>query len=106
MPGAVVRALGQRFVRGAPGGAVLNVHVDDVLLPPLRSHRGPRIIDEISGFLALSNPAAAPRRLGIRAVATFRPSAIDQPMRVQANRRRVSTLINRFAQQIQRELGL
>ena len=35
MPQAVARAFGRRFVQGAPGGAVLNVHVDDVLLPPL-----------------------------------------------------------------------
>ncbi len=106
MPEAVARALGRRFVQGAPGGAVLNAHVDDVLLPPLRSHRGPRIIDEINGFPAMSGPGVAPRRRAVRAVVPFRPSAVDQPMRVQANRRRVSTLVNRFAQQIPRELGL
>lgn len=106
MPEAVARALGRRFIRGAPGGAVLNVHVDDVLLPPLRSNRGPRIIDEISGFIALSGSGAAPRRGAIRAVAQFRPSSVDQPLRVQANRRRVSALVSRFAQQVPSELRL
>ncbi len=106
MPQAVARALGRRFVQGAPGGAVLNVHVDDVLLPSLRSNRGPRIIDEISGFVALSGPGVAPRRGAIRNATPFRPSPVDRPMRVQANRRRVSTLVNRFAQQVPRELGL
>jgi hypothetical protein len=104
MPKAVARALGPRFARGASGGAVLNVHVDDVLLPPMRSGRGPRIIDEISGFIALSSPGVAPVRRAIRAVTPFRPTAVDQPMRVHANRRRVSTLVGRFAQQIPRDL--
>ena len=106
LPQAVARSLGPRFQRGAPGGAVLNVHIDDILIPPLRSGRGARIIDEISGFVSLSGPGAPPLRRAIRAVSPFRPSARDQPMRVEANRRRVSTLVDRFAQQIPRELGL
>jgi hypothetical protein len=106
MPQAVARSLGPRFQRGAPGGAVLNVHVDDVLLPTLRSGRGARIIDEISGFISLSGPGSPPLRRAIRVVSPFRPSARDQPMRVEANRRRVSTLVDRFAQQVPRDLGL
>ncbi len=105
MPQAVARALGARFARGAPGGAVLNVHVDDVLLP--RIHRGGvRVIDEISGFVLLSRPGSPPLRRAIRTVTPFRARAVDQPLRVEANRRRVSVLVDRFAQQIPRDLGL
>ena len=106
MPQAVARALGRRFVQGAPGGSSLNVHVDDVLLMPMRTGRAPRIVDEITGAVALSGPSVALRRRAIRTTAVFRPSAIDQPRRVQANRRRVSTLVSRFAEQIPRDLGL
>ena len=106
LPGAVAGTLGARFRRGAPGGAVLNVHVDDLILAPMRTGQAPRIVDEISGFVALSGPGVAPRRAAIRAIATFRPSARDVSMRVEANRRRVSTLVARFAAEIPRELRL
>ncbi len=106
MPGAVARALGPRFARGARGGAALNVHVDDLRLQPMRTGNAPRIVDEISGFVSLSRPGVAPRRRAIRATAVFRPSARDGPGRVAANRRRVSVLVDRFAEQIPRNLGL
>ncbi len=106
MPHSVARALGGSFVRGAPGGAVLNIHVDDVVLLPMRTGSAPRIVDEIGGFVSLSGPGMAPRRRNIRTIATFRPTSRDMPMRVEANRRRVTTLVERFAQQIPRDLGL
>ncbi len=106
MPASVARALGRRFAHGAPGGAVLNVHVDDVHLLPMRMGSAPRIVDEITGFVSLSGPGVAPRRRNIRTTAVFRPAARDVPMRVEANRRRVGTLVDRFAEQIPRDLGL
>ncbi len=106
MPGSVARALGRRFAQGTPGGAVLNVHVDDVHLLPMRTGNAPRIVDEITGFVSLGGPGVAPRRSAIRTTAVFRPAARDMPMRVEANRRRVGTLVDRFAEQIPRDLGL
>jgi hypothetical protein len=106
MPQSVIRALGPRFVRGAPGGAVLTVQVDDVRLMPVRLGAGPRIIDEITGSVSLSARGGPPRRRSIRATATFRPAARDIPMRVEANRRRVVLLVERFAAHVPRELSL
>lgn len=105
-PSSIARALGRRFAQGAPGGAVLNVHIDDVRLQTMRTGNAPRAVDEITGFVSLSGPGAAPRRRNIRTTAVFRPAARDVPMRVEANRRRVTVLVNRFAEQIPRELGL
>ncbi|RBP14292.1 hypothetical protein DFR50_10945 [Roseiarcus fermentans] len=106
MPASVAQALGRRFARGAPGGAVLNVDIDDVHLLPMRMGEAPRIVDEITGFVSLAGPGVAPRRRSLRATAVFRPAARDMPMRVEANRRRVTLLVERFAAQIPRDLGL
>ena len=106
MPASVARALGSRFAHGAPGGAVLNVHVDDLHLMTMRSGSAPRIVDEITGFVSLAGPGVAPRRRTIRTTAVFRPAARDAPMRAEANRRRVGVLVDRFAEQIPRDLSL
>ena len=70
----------------------------------MRTGSAPRIVDEITGFVSLSGPGIAPRRRNIRMTAPFRPSARDVPMRVEANRRRVTVLVDRFARQIPREI--
>ncbi len=106
MPQSVARALGRRFAEGTPGGAVLNVQVDDLRLLPMRTGNAPRIVDEITGFVALAGPGVASRRSAIRTTAVFRPSSRDAALRSEANRRRVVTLVGRFAEQIPRDLGL
>jgi len=106
MPSSVARALGRRFAPGAPGGASLNVHIDDVHLLPMRTGSAPRIVDEITGSVTLAGPGVGARRVSIRTTAVFRPAARDVAMRPQANRRRVEVLVARFAEQIPRDLGL
>lgn len=105
MPQSAARALGPRFVRDAPGGAVLTIHIDDVRLATMRTG-GARTVDEIQGSVSLTGPGLRPRGGVIRTIATFRASARDVPMRVEANRRRVDTLVGRFTQEIPRKLGL
>ena len=107
-PSSIARALGRRFAQGAPGGAVLNVHIDDVRLQTMRTGTAPRAVDEITGFVFAQR---ARGRAPPSQRSAFRPPcsgrrARDVPMRVEANRRRVTVLVNRFAEQIPRELGL
>jgi hypothetical protein len=108
LPGALAQALAGYMAPGDRHGATLVARIDYLYLGP---NQGPGPFrssqDTINGSLLVRGPGggvAAARP--VRAIATYYPTPVDQPMRVESNYWRVVALAQAFAGWAPRELGL
>jgi hypothetical protein len=109
LPGALAQALGAYMAPGDRHGATLVARVDDLYLGPNNSGTGPwgASQDTINGTLLVKGPqggiaSSAP----IRAITSYHPMGVDQPLRTESNYWRVVALTQAFAGWAPRELGL
>jgi hypothetical protein len=108
LPGALAQALGSYMAPGDRNGATLVAKIDYLYLGPNHG-AGPfgSSQDTINGTLLVKGPrggvaAATP----VRAISTYYPTPVDQPLRVESNHWRVVALAQAFAGWAPRELGL
>jgi hypothetical protein len=109
LPGALAQALGGYMAPGDRNGATLIARIDYLYLGPSSGGTGPwgASQDTINGTLLIKGPhggiaGSAP----IRAITSYHPMPVDQPMWVEANYWRVVALSQAFAGWAPRELGL
>jgi hypothetical protein len=109
LPGALAQALGGYMAPGDRHGATLVARIDYLYLGPNSGGTGPwgATQDTINGTLLVRGPrggvaASAP----IRAITSYHPTPVDQPMRVESNYWRVVALAQAFAGWAPRTLGL
>jgi hypothetical protein len=109
LPGFLQQALGAYLDPRFRNGAVLVARIDFVFLGPSSGGMGPQgsSQDTIGGVLLVHGPRGTmPAETPLRAISTYYPMAIDQPLRVQSNHDRIVALAQVFAQWTPRELGL
>jgi hypothetical protein len=109
LPGALAQALAGYMAPADRGGATLVARIDNLYLGPNSGGTGPwgASQDTIDGTLLVRGPhggiaAGTP----IRAITSYHPSPVDQPLRVESNYWRVVALAQAFAGWAPRELGL
>jgi hypothetical protein len=109
LPGALAQALAGYMAPGDRHGATLVARIDNLYLGPNSGGTGAwgASQDTINGTLLIKGPhggvaASAP----IRAITSYHPTPVDQPMRVESNYWRVVALAQAFAGWAPRELGL
>ncbi|HEX9168240.1 MAG TPA: hypothetical protein VF886_04830 [Roseiarcus sp.] len=109
LPGALAQALAGYVAPGDRNGAILIARIDYLYLGPSSGGVGPwgASQDTINGTLLVKGPhggiaASAP----VRAITSYHPMAVDQPMRVESNYWRVVALAQAFAGWAPRKLGL
>ena len=109
LPGALAQALSGYMVRGDRNAATLVARIDDLYLGPFSGGTGAwgASQDTINGALFIKGPrggigAGAP----IRAITSYHPTPVDQPLRVESNYWRVVALAQAFAGWAPRQLGL
>jgi hypothetical protein len=109
LPGALAQALAAYLAPGDRNGETLVARIDDLYLGPSSGGVGPwgASQDTINGTLLVKGPrggiaASAP----VRAITSYHPMAVDQPMRVESNHWRVIALAQAFAGWAPRQLGL
>jgi hypothetical protein len=109
LPGALAQALAGYVAPGDRNGAILIARIDYLYLGPNSGGTGVwrSSQDTINGTLLVKGPhggiaAATP----IRAITSYHPMGVDQPLRVESNYWRVVALAQAFASWAARELGL
>jgi hypothetical protein len=109
LPGALAQTLGAYMAPGERNGATLIARVDDLYLGPNSGGTGPwgASQDTINGTLLIKGPhGGIAAETPIRAITSYHPTPVDQPMRVESNYWRVVALAQAFAGWAPRELGL
>lgn len=109
LPGALAQALGGYMAPGDRSGATLVARVDYLYLGPNSGGTGlwGASQDTINGTLLIKGPhGGVASSVPIRAITSYHPSPVDQPMRVESNYWRVVALAQAFAGWAPRELGL
>jgi hypothetical protein len=109
LPGALAQALGAYMAPGERNGATLIARVDDLYLGPNSGVTGPwgASQDTINGTLLIKGPhGGIAAETPIRAITSYHPTPVDQPMRVESNYWRVVALAQAFAGWAPRGLGL
>jgi hypothetical protein len=109
LPGALAQALGAYMAPGDRHGATLVARIDDLYLGPNSGGTGPwgASQDTINGTLLIAGPhGGIAANTPIRAITSYHPTPVDQPMRVESNHWRVIALAQAFAGWAPRELGL
>jgi hypothetical protein len=108
LPGALAQALGGYVSPRNRTGATLTARIDNLYLGP---NKGAGLLgssqDTIEGVLFVRGsraPVAAVTPL--RAITSYYPMGVDQPLRVESNYSRVTLLAQAFARWAPRELGL
>jgi len=108
LPAALIQSLGPHYQPGDRHGAVLTARIDFIYLGP-NSGPGPLASsqDTIEGTLIVHGPRGTmPAETPLRAITSYYPSGVDQPLRVESNRARIVLLSQAFAGWTPRELGL
>lgn len=110
LPGFLAQAFAPYLVPGDRSGGTLVARVDFVYLGP-SSGGGFGMVqktqDTIEGSLVLIGPrGGVVARTPLRAISSYFPMAVDQPMWVQSNHDRIVALARNFAFWAPRQLGL
>ena len=107
LPGALQQALGGYMAPGARNGATLVARIDYLYLGPNHG-TGPlgSSQDTINGTLLVRGPRRGVAAAPIRAITSYYPTAVDQPLRVESNHWRVIALAQAFAGWAPQKLGL
>ena len=107
LPGALEQALGGYMALGARSGATLVARIDYLYLGP---NHGTGFFgssqDTINGTLLVRGPRRGVAAAPIRAITSYYPTAVDQPLRVESNHWRVIALAQAFAGWAPQKLGL
>jgi hypothetical protein len=109
LPGLLEQALGAYMEPGARNGAVLIARIDFLYLGPSSGGTGPQgqSQDTIGGVLIVHGPrGTVAAETPLRAISSYYPMAVDQPLRVESNHDRIVALAQAFAFWTPRELGL
>jgi hypothetical protein len=109
LPGLLEQALGAYMEPGARNGAVLIARIDFLYLGPSSGGTGPQgqSQDTIGGVLIVHGPrGTVAAETPLRAISSYYPMAVDQPLRVESNHERIVALAQAFAFWTPRELGL
>jgi hypothetical protein len=109
LPGALAQALAGYMAPGDRNGAILVARIDYIYLGPFSGGAGAwgASQDTISGTLLIKGPhGGIATNVPIRAITTYHPTPVDQPMRVESNYWRVVALAQAFAGWAPRQLGL
>jgi hypothetical protein len=107
LPPALARALGPHLQPGDRSAPILVARIDYVYLGP-SSGGGPfgASQDTITGSLIVEGGRGYGEEVPLRAISSYFPSPVDQPLWVQANHDRVRILAESFAAWAPRQLGL
>jgi hypothetical protein len=106
---ALPQALGPHLAPGDRNAAVLEVQIDWIYLGPSQGGTGPAgsTQDTVVGSFIVRGPRGGiESQIPLRAIASYYPSAVDQPEAEQAYYWRVVALAQAFAGWAPRELGL
>ena len=109
LPGALARVLGPYLAPGDRNGATLIARIDFLYLGPSSGGAGVwgASQDTISGALIVQGPRGGlAGETPLRAITSYHPTPVDQPLWVQSNHDRIVTLARAFAGWAPRELGL
>jgi len=109
LPGFLAQSFAPYLAPGDSGGATLIARVDYVYLGPSSGGWGPfrRTQDTIEGALLVRGPRGAiAARAPMRAISSYFPNPVDQPMWVQSNHDRIVALARNFAFFAPGQLGL
>ena len=109
LPGALAQALAGHMAPGDRHGATLVARIDDLYLGPNNGGTGPwgASQDTINGTLLIKGPhGGISADTPVRAITSYHPTPVDQPMRVESNYWRVVALAQAFAGWAPRKLGL
>lgn len=108
LPGRLAQALAPYMSPGDRNGATLVAQIDYLYLGPnygtgtFRSSQdtieGVLVVRGARGRVAADTP--------LRAITSYYPTPVDQPLRVESNHQRVAALAQAFAGWVPRELGL
>jgi hypothetical protein len=101
--------LGPYLAPGDRNAPVLEVRIDWIYLAPSPGGPGPRgsAQDTIIGSFLVRGPRGGiESQIPLRAIASYYPSAVDQPLAERAYHGRITTLAQVFARWAPRELGL
>ena len=109
LPRALAQALGGYLAPGDRAGATLVARIDYLYLG--QSSGGPGFFhatqDTINGVLMVKGPrGGVAADTPLRAITSYYPMAVDQPLFEEANHERVSALAQTFASWVPRQLGL
>ena len=106
---ALPQALGPHFLPGDRNAPVLEVRIDWIYLAPSQGGPGARgsAQDTIIGSFLVRGPRGEiESQIPLRAIASYYPSAVDQPLVERAYHGRITKLAQVFAGWAPRELGL
>jgi hypothetical protein len=109
LPGALAQSLAGYMAPGDRGGATLVARIDDLYLGPSSGGTGPwgASQDTMNGTLLIRGPhGGLAGNVPVRAITSYHPMPVDQPLRVESNYWRVVALSQAFAGWAPRELGL
>ncbi len=105
---ALARTLAPYINPGDRGGATLVARIGNVYLGPSSGGPNPfgRGQDTIEGDLIVRGPRGVAADVPLRAITSYYPSGVHQPLWVDWNRSRVDALAQAFAGWVPRQLGL
>jgi hypothetical protein len=106
---ALPRALGPYLTPGDRRAPVLEVRIDWIYLAPSPGGPGPRGSAQdtvIGSFLVRGPMGGIEQEIPLRAIASYYPSGVDQPLVERAYHGRIVALAQAFAGWAPRELGL
>lgn len=109
LPGDLAKALAAYMSPGGSDGATLVARIENVYLGRTGGGTGPGggSIDSIEGVLIVKGPRGGARaETPLRAIASYQPSAVDQPLFEAAYHGRVAALAEAFAGWTPRQLGI
>lgn len=109
LPPDLKKALAAYLSPDRRNGATLVARIETVYLGRSGGGTGPGggSVDSIEGVLVVSGPrGAVAAETALRAIASYYPSAVDQPMFEQAYHSRVAALAEAFAGWTPRQLGI
>jgi len=107
LPRALEQALGGYMAPGDRNGVTLVARIDYLYLGPNHGVGFFRFSqDTINGTLLVRGPRRGVAAAPIRAITSYYPTAVDQPLRVESNHWRVIALAQAFAGWAPQKLGL
>ena len=109
LPGALAQALGPYLAPGDRNGATLVARIEHLYLGPSSGGTGAwgASQDTIAGMLVVRSPGGSlAAETPLRAITSYHPSPVDQPLRAQSNHARIVALAQAFAGWVPRQLGL
>ena len=109
LPGALAQAFGAYFAPGDRNGAALIARIDFLFLGPSSGGTGAAgsAQDTIDGVLIVRGPrGTVAAETPLRAISSYFPTPVDQPLRVQSNHDRIVALAQSFARWAPGQLGI